>query len=83
MLVDMNLVEIAIANQYGLMSKLANEGKSDKSYYDRKLMESDRVAQPAAILCEMAVAKLLNIYYVPTLWTPTSTKRKNLMLMLD
>lgn len=68
MLVDMNLVEIAIANQYGLMRQLANEGKNDKSYYDRRLMESDRVAQPAAILCEMAVAKLLNIYYVPTLW---------------
>jgi hypothetical protein len=64
----MTLQEIQLAHWYGMARQIANEQSKDKPYYDRAAMVSDREAQPAAVLCEIAVAKWLGIYYLPTLW---------------
>jgi hypothetical protein len=69
MVVKMEWSEIQQAYAIGLGRQIANQGSADKAYYAREGMVSDREAQPAAVLAEMAVAKMLTIYYSPTLWS--------------
>ena len=68
MVIHMDWAEIQQACVFGMGRQLANAEAADKPYYAREGMLSDREAQPAAVLAEMAVAKMLNVYYSPTLW---------------
>lgn len=74
--VPMTPAEIQLAHWYGMSRLIANQNSEDKEYYNRSVMVADREAQPAAVLCEMAVAKWLGLYYVPTLWA-ASAHREN------
>ena len=74
MTVPMTPAEIQLAHWYGMSRLMANQGSQDKGYYNRSAMVADREAHPAAVLCEMAVAKWLSIYYVPTLWAASAHK---------
>lgn len=57
----------------------ANWGTADAPYYDRSRMEEDRSAQPAAALCELAVAKYTNQYWHAGVWHKTDhSKYKSL-----
>jgi hypothetical protein len=47
----------------------ANWGVGDAEYYDRSLMEEDRNAQPAAAICELAVAKYTGKYWHAGVWS--------------
>jgi hypothetical protein len=76
MVVDMTWAEVHSAHNFGLNRLIANDGNKDRKHYDRKVMTSDRLAQPAAVLAEMAAAKMLNVYYHPTLW-PSSEHWEN------
>ena len=46
----------------------ANIGKPDAHYYRRELMQDDLIADTAAIVCELAVAKRLNRYWDGSFW---------------
>ena len=72
MTVPMTPAEIQLAHWYGMSRLMANQGSQDKEYYNRSAMVADREAHPAAVLCEMAVAKWLGIYYEPTLWAASA-----------
>jgi hypothetical protein len=75
--VPMTWEEIRDAHVVGLGRCIANRNSRDKAQYsDRKRMTADRVAQPGAVLCEMAVAKFLEIPFMPTLW-PSSEHHKH------
>ena len=74
MTVPMTPAEIQLAHWYGMCRLIANQNSQDKEYYNRSAMVADREAHPAAVLCEMAVAKWLGIYYVPTLWAASAHK---------
>jgi hypothetical protein len=52
----------------GIGRFVANWGTSDAPYYDRSLMEEDRSAQPAAAICELAVAKYTGKYWHGGVW---------------
>lgn len=49
----------------------ANWGKADAAHYDKSRMEEDRSAQPAAALCEIAVAKYAGEYWHGHVWHAT------------
>ena len=49
----------------------ANWETADAPYYNRDLMEEDRNAQPAAAICELAVAKYTNQYWHGGVWHRT------------
>jgi hypothetical protein len=53
----------------------ANWGTADAPYYDRRRMEEDRNAQPAAAICELAVAKYTNQYWHGGVWHRTDHGR--------
>lgn len=72
--VPMTPAEIQLAHWYGMSRLIANQGSEDKAYYHKDRMIADREAHPAAVLCEMAVAKWLGLYYVPTLWAASAHK---------
>lgn len=63
--------EYARAFDAGMRRFAENWETSDALYYDRELMEDDRNAQPAAALCELAVAKYLNQYWHGGVWHRT------------
>jgi hypothetical protein len=46
----------------------ANWNVEDASYYDRSRMQEDRLAQPAAAICELAVAKFTGKYWHGGVW---------------
>ena len=46
----------------------ANWGTEDAKYYDRSKMQEDRLAQPAAAICELAVAKYTGQYWHGGVW---------------
>jgi hypothetical protein len=60
--------EYDFAYQIGIRRYVENWGKADASYYDKSKMEEDRNAQPAAAICELAVAKYTNQYWNMTIW---------------
>ena len=68
MIVPMDCGEVHLAHTIGLMRQQMNANSSDKSYYKASRMEANRIAQPAAVLCELAVAKALNVYVIPKVW---------------
>ena len=67
--VTMRPWEIQQAGQVGAARLVANLDKPDAKHYNRAHMESDWIAQPAAVLCEAAVAKHLNRFYDWSAWT--------------
>jgi len=66
--IEMDKWEIAQAIDVGGRRLVANLGRGDAKHYDRSRMESDLIAQPAAVLCEAAVAKWLGVYYDWSAW---------------
>lgn len=54
--------EYRLASQVGTARFVANWGRANASHYDEDKMEVDRKAQPAAVLCEIAVARYTNQY---------------------
>lgn len=66
--VDLSLTEVRIAMDIGMARWFENFDVPDKPYYDRSKMLSDRLAQPAAVACEIAVAKVLGVHAPPSLW---------------
>jgi hypothetical protein len=76
--IAMSPSEVMYASMVGLARHEQMRFCDDKPYYNRDYMEPDVHAQPAAVLCEMAVAKFLNIYHLPTCWNVTEHKQHNL-----
>ena len=60
--------EIRMAGEVGVRRLVANLHKPDARHYDRSKMQSDWIAQPAAVLCEAAAAKWLDRYYDWSAW---------------
>ena len=60
--------EIMLAMQTGACRQFMNEASKDRAYYDRSKMRPDWQAQTCAVLAEIAVAKYLGVYCIPTLW---------------
>ena len=60
--------EYARCFDVGMRRFVENWNVQDAPYYNRDLMEEDRNAQPAAALCELAVAKYLNQYWHGGVW---------------
>jgi len=52
----------------GIGRFVANWGRPDAPHYDRNLMEEDRKAQAAAVLCEIAVGRYTNQYCHCHVW---------------
>lgn len=53
----------------GIGRLVSNWNRPDASHYNTRAMEENRNAQPAAALCELAVAKYLNQYWHGSVWT--------------
>ena len=61
--------EYELAFQTGIRRFTENWGSADKPYYgNRARMEPDMIAGPAAVLCELAVAKYLGVYCCAGAW---------------
>lgn len=60
--------EYVLAHYIGIQRFAANWDTPDAPHYNRAAMEPDRTAQPAAVLCEIAVAKYLNKYFHGGVW---------------
>lgn len=67
--VAMNTWEIEHAVLVGGKRIIANMERGNALHYKDQLMETDWAAQPAAVLCEAAVAKFLGIYYDWSAWS--------------
>lgn len=61
--------EIEHALTVGGKRLVANLDRGNALHYKSTLMESDWIAQPAAVLCEAAVAKFLGVYYDWSAWS--------------
>jgi hypothetical protein len=72
MIVTLEAWEYEHAYQVGIRRFTENWTKKDASYYDKSKMEEDRNAQPAAAICELAVAKHVNQYWSGHVWTKES-----------
>lgn len=66
--VDLYPWEYERAFSVGIQRFVANWGRQDAAYYDRGRMESDRRANAAAALCEVAVARFVNEYWHGHVW---------------
>lgn len=66
--VELDQCEIMLAMQTGACRQFMNEDSKDRAYYDRNKMRPDWQAQTCAVLAEIAVAKYLGVYCIPTLW---------------
>lgn len=69
MLITFEPWEYEWASVVGVRRFTANWGKQDAKHYDPNRMESNRTAQVASALCELAVAKCINQYWSGTFWT--------------
>ena len=67
--ITMEIWEIQRAIEVGGARLLANLDRGNALYYQHEYMESDWIAQPAAVLCEAAVAKAINHYYDWSAWS--------------
>lgn len=54
--------------EVGIARYTANWGRSNAAHYEDGLLEPDRVANPAAALCEIAVAKYLGRFWHGHVW---------------
>lgn len=68
MLIRLEPWEYAHANSVGIARFVNNWGTADAPYYVRDKMQDDRTAQVAAAVCELAVAKYLNVYWSGSVW---------------
>ena len=73
--VAMQAWEVQMAGEIGARRLVANLHKGDAPHYDRSKMQSDWIAQPAAVLCEAAAAKWLDRYYDWSAWDATTHHR--------
>lgn len=60
--------EYKLGFQIGAARFVENWGRKNAPHYDEKVMEEDRKAQPAAVLCEIAVARYTNQYCHCHIW---------------
>lgn len=60
--------EYETAYLVGIRRFVANWERQDAAHYNRASMEEDRNAQPAAAICEMAVAKYLGKFWIGGVW---------------
>ena len=74
MQVELDPWEYEHALSIGARRFVANWGKRDASYYDKKLMEDNRTAQAAACVGELAVAKITNQYWPGHVWHKSDHK---------
>ena len=65
--VELDQCEIMLAMQTGACRHFVNESSKDRAFYDRSKMRPDWQAQTCAVLAEIAVAKYLGTYAIPTL----------------
>ncbi len=68
MIITLEAWEYEHAYQVGIRRFTENWTKKDAAYYDKSKMEEDRNAQPAAAICELAVAKYTNQYWSGHVW---------------
>jgi hypothetical protein len=69
MIITIDPWEYEWASNVGVKRFTANWNKHNAKHYDSSKMESDRTAQVASALCELAVAKTINQYWAGTAWT--------------
>jgi len=69
MLITFEPWEYEWASNVGVRRFTANWEKQDAKHYDPSRMESNKTAQFAAALCELAVAKHINQYWSGSFWT--------------
>jgi hypothetical protein len=67
-IIELHPWEYERAFAVGIGRFTANWGVDDASYYDRSRMQEDRLAQPAAAICELAVAKYTGKYWHGGVW---------------
>ena len=60
--------EYKLGFQVGATRFVENWGRQNAAHYEESKMEEDRNAQPAAVLCEIAVARYLNQYCHCHIW---------------
>ena len=70
MIIELEPYEYEYAYTIGIRRFIANWDKRDSSTYaeNKEKMEEDRNAQPAAAICELAVAKYLNQTWSGHIW---------------
>lgn len=66
--VMLNDWEIDWAKHVGGQRRIINLEKADASHYDPTLKQPEEIASPASAVCEMAVAKHLNLYWDGSYW---------------
>lgn len=66
--VELERWEYERAHDVGIRRYTANWERRDAPWYDKDRMEDDRTAQAAAAICELAVAKHLNVYWPGHVW---------------
>lgn len=69
MIIKIESWEYEWASQVGIKRFTANWSKQDAKHYDPSRMESNRTAQVASALCELAVAKHINQFWSGTAWS--------------
>ena len=69
MIIEIDPWEYEWASHVGVKRFTANWNKQDAKHYDPTKMESNRTAQVASALCELAVAKHTNKYWAGTAWS--------------